>query len=328
LRQSTSAIPLVGIVGLGLFYLDGIGLDGIGGLDGSRGGFEPAVMHAASSQAYDYDQDGLSNHFESTMGTSPYTVDTDGDGYCDLEEFARGSNPLESLNVPLPGGISLNMSASGEVDGVHLQIATYFTDGDLRNKDIQAGIVINGEPRLLPGLLKEVGVDISQWNAAGGGTIVLLNAPFPESVVHTFGQVSLFTMMSVESAPGIVAASAMNLASVDGVVGLVQSDPQVRWGAFSYQGAMGGGSSGSSVGPGAGSIYTPIPTGDGTVPATWNPGEICFQATIPISNTGGVITSEVVAADCISGNGSCPPGCSTSVGDVLHSFDPLGLIGG
>ena len=313
-RSSATVLPLAGMVAIGLVALGGV-----------PGDSDQAVLHASGDVTYDYDLDGLSNHFEDLIGSSPYMSDTDQDGFSDLEEFARGSDPSDPQGVPLPGNISLNMSASGEVDGVHLQTATYFTDGDPENKDLQVGLVINGEARLLPGFLDLPGVEVTRWeDSSGHGAMLMVNAPFPESIVHTYGQVSVFTMLTVQPAPAVVGAAAVDLASIDGIVGIVQETPVTRWNAYISQAPSGG----SAGGPLSGSIYTPIPTGDGSVPGDWSPGEVCFQATVDISIEAGIILREVVGAGCISGGGACPPTCSSSVGNVFQTFDPMGLIGG
>ena len=47
----------------------------------------------------DFDKDGLSNSEEAELGTDPYNMDSDGDGYNDYTEFMGGYNPLK----PAPG---------------------------------------------------------------------------------------------------------------------------------------------------------------------------------------------------------------------------------
>ncbi len=308
-RTSRAALPLAGVVtiGLGLF----------GGLQGPS---EGSVLHASSHTVYDYDLDGLSNHFEQVLDCSQYTSDSDGDGFSDLEEFARGSDPSDAAEQPLPGNLSIQVSASGEESGVRIQIATYYRDGQASNKELQVGMVVGGVVRMLPKFLEQPGVLVTRWNDPGmTGEILHISAPFPESLVHSFGQVSVFALLSVDPAPEFVGAAAVDLVSIDGVVGIIQdSDTERGVSVPSVSSATAGG---------AGSIYKPIPTGDGSVPSTWNPGEVCYQATIEVGIVGGTVTREVIAAGCVTGGGSCPSDCSQSVGDTFDTFDPMGLIG-
>jgi hypothetical protein len=49
---------------------------------------------------YDHDGDGLPDTYESQLGTSPTSWDTDGDGFCDGMELYETSNPLDPNSVP------------------------------------------------------------------------------------------------------------------------------------------------------------------------------------------------------------------------------------
>ncbi|MFT7485050.1 MAG: hypothetical protein ACI9F9_000896 [Candidatus Paceibacteria bacterium] len=313
-RVGLNSVSLAGFVALGL------------GIAAWPAGKSLPVLHASPSASLDDDGDGLSNLAEQVLGSSRYLVDTDGDGYGDLEEFARGSDPGDVGDKPLPGALSLSMSASGEDDGLHLQIAAFYTDGNAQNKEFQIGVVLNELPRFFPGALSEPGVTISRYPTEDGASgVLLLDVPFSEDAVHALGNLSIFATLSLDSAPLVVAAASVDLISIDGVLTILQSGPFDRWQALNS-----GGGAGNPGGPSAGSIYRPIPTGTGGgIPTTWTPGEICFQASIEIGSDGGVITHEVVAADCISDfDSSCPPSCASSVGEVFQTFDPIGLIGG
>ena len=59
-------------------------------------GTNPLVPYSGSGGAsWDQDGDGLGDHDEAyTYGTSPVYADTDGDGWSDGAEIARGTNPL------------------------------------------------------------------------------------------------------------------------------------------------------------------------------------------------------------------------------------------
>lgn len=326
----SSAVPFVALVALGLGALEFANQEWRQDQEWRQGGtiLSASVLHAGSSSQTDFDLDGLSNDAEFALGTSETLADTDGDGYGDLEEFARHSDPNSASSTPLPAEIGFNLSACGTASGMRLQIAGYFEDHLLENKVIQVGVVINGEPRFLPWLLQQQGVEITRWPAASGeNDLVLIEAPFSESMVHQLGEVSIFTVLSIGGSPTIVAAAGIDVASHEGILMLVQPafDERIQ-NAVAQQNQH---NPYASQGPSAGSVYRPIPTGGGTVPNTWNPGEICYQATIEVNHDNGVVTHEVMAADCISGwDAHCRSDCSSSVGEVFQTFDPLGLVGG
>jgi hypothetical protein len=325
-----SALPLAAVVVTGLGVASFSDHSRAGAPEGLVG-----VAHAGNSSTYDYDSDGLTNLTEKVLGSSEYIPDTDGDGFSDLEEFTRNSDVGDPNSVPLPSDLNLAMSASGEHDGLHLQIGSFFTDNDYGNKNFEVGVVINGEIRLLPELLSQPGIAARRSNSQNGaGSILLLDVPFPESLVHSVGELSVFVTLNVTGSPVIDAAAGIKLASHDSVVMIVQPGPLDRYALFQASarpGSGGGGSTGGSgiSGASTGSVYNPIPPGGGGVPNTWTPGEICFQAAVEIGNDNGVISHEVVAADCITGwDSHCRSDCSSSVGSTFQTFDPLGLVGG
>lgn len=329
-RQLESAMPLVALVAAGL----GVGL--LGGWLESKGpggdGLLVKVVHAGGGvQLYDYDNDGLTNLNEDVLGTSPFMSDTDQDGYPDIEELARHSDADDPTSIPLPGNQDIAMLATGESDGLRIQIASYSSNGDFSDKNIEVGAVVNGQIRMLPGALAQTSVQIRRGDASNvGGGVLLIDFPFPETLVHRFGQVSLFATMNVDGSAFVDGAAAVDLVSRDNVPMIILDGPERRMNLFQSQQIGGGGIGGTGSGGSAtGSVYKPIPPGGGGVPTTWTPGEICFQASIRLSDEGGVVTHEVVAADCITGwDANCRDDCASSVGGTFQTFDPLGLVGG
>lgn len=294
----------------------------------TAGDLTGTTLHGGASGETDFDGDGLSNDAEATLGTSETLADTDGDGFSDLEEFARNSDPTSAESTPLPADLGLNMTANGSEDGMRLQIALYFTDGKLGNKHFQAGVVLNGEARFLPWLLQQPDVELTRKTTANGlDEVLLLTVPFEENVVHQAGELSIFSVLGVDGVPAFVAAAGIDVASHEGVLLLVHPAFDERIENAAQQQSQN--NPYASQGPSAGSIYQPIPSGGGGVPNTWNPGEICYQATIEVSFDNGVVTHEVMAADCIPGwDAHCRSDCSSSVGETFQTFDPLGLVGG
>lgn len=286
-----------------------------------------AALHAGTTLSVDLDLDGLTNEAEWVLGTQEGISDTDADGFSDLEEFARGSDPRSAISTPLPASLGLNMSASGEPSGLHVQIALYYTDDDLSNKQLHVGIVAGGEVRFLPALLQQPGVRMVRRAAAGvTDDVLLVDVPVAESFVQQNGDASVFAALSIDGQPGFVAAAGVDLLSRDGITLLLQRPKQRRVARASFQGV---GSQGpGNSGPSSGAIYMPITPGGGGLPSTWNPGEICYQATIEVGSIGGIVSHEVIAADCVEGwDAHCRSDCSSSVGEVFQTFDPLGLVG-
>ncbi|MHA1121192.1 MAG: hypothetical protein ACTSUW_06770 [Candidatus Heimdallarchaeota archaeon] len=60
----------------------------------------------------DSDSDGLSDHFESEIGTDPENPDSDGDGYTDGEEYLSYTDPLKSRSNPKNRRILRNFAIS------------------------------------------------------------------------------------------------------------------------------------------------------------------------------------------------------------------------
>lgn len=294
----------------------------------ATGPLTPGVVHAGEAALPDLDQDGLSNEAEHVLGTQEGLVDTDGDGFCDLEEFARGSDPRTGASTPLPGGLSLNMSSSGEDSGLFVQVALHYRDDDLSDKHLHLGLLAGGEARFVPSLMTQVGVlTTHRQTLDGAGDVLLVDVPVPENMIHNLGDVSVFAAVAVDGQPGFVAAAGVDLYSRDGVVHLLQRPRRPRYSRASFQ-QSGQQQQGSAGGASSGAVYVPIAPGGGGLPSTWNPGEICYQATIQVANTGGIVSHEVIAADCIEGwDAYCRSDCSSSVGEVFQTFDPIGLVG-
>ena len=83
----------------------------------------------------DADADGLCDAQEQVLFLNQNQADTDNDGYSDLEELARHSEPNMVHSVPLPSTLNLGMSARGDSDRLVIVFAIYL--GTLQPSDIQ-----------------------------------------------------------------------------------------------------------------------------------------------------------------------------------------------
>lgn len=94
----------------------------------------------------DTDGDGLPDWHESlNLGTSPYLVDTDGDGFGDAEELAMGTDPtstdtdgdglsdLEGIAELYPGFLDHSIAAGAENGG---ELANLVDDGNCAGSDV------------------------------------------------------------------------------------------------------------------------------------------------------------------------------------------------
>jgi len=334
-RRRKLILPIAALAVAGAWALSESGV-----MAAAPGAAASGVVHAGGGFVYDYDYDGLTDLVEGVLGSDPYHPDSDRDGFTDLEEFARGSHPGQAQSRPLPGSLGLSVSASGEADGPHLQVATYFTDGTLNNKNFNFGVVVDGTFRMLPDLVRQQGVRVELHDASTRrGQVLIMDIPIAEGFIHSAGQASFFATLNVDGSPVIDAADGVDLVSDHGIVHVVLPGPQARWQAFQAQQNQGGGGNGggnggtlngSSSSTSTGTVYRPIPTGGGDdLPSTFTPGEICFKASVEVGNQNGVSSREVVAADCITGWDSyCSGDCAGSVGETVQTFDPLGLVGG
>jgi hypothetical protein len=253
------------------------------------------------------------------LGTSPALADTDGDGFSDLEELARGTSPLRNTEYPLVDRpIDLAMTAHPGSDGkVHVLLVTYSSNMLLSDSGLQVGF----QSRRTVGVLSSAWVashSTSQviGSASGQGVIQVIDLPIDDTVVQAMGRLSLWARGYMLRGAAETDGASVSLVAIDGGVVLAMPAPRP-----------------TSQQPGPqpsnpGTIYVPLPTG-GTMPSTWSPGEICFQRSAPVAVQGAMITHEVVNADCLTGwDGFCPPSCIATVGSTYTEVDPIGLIGG
>jgi len=308
---SSAALPLASLTAAGLLAVS---------FSGSSPVVSGGVVHASQRSYPDPDNDGLNNAQESILGTSPLKVDSDGDGFSDLEEVSRNSDPTLPTSIPLPANLDLGMSARGEAGENRILIALYLGDGNEQNKELHVGVAVAGHQFLLDPEDYSEGSTLRLIPArAPTAKVLVFDFPLDLQLVHTFGCLSVFATVNLTGDPQVLAAEAVDFAGVDGVPCLNVLTSRQRVARFAPLGAVSGGS-----------IYTPIPpNGDGSIPLTWAPGEICYQTSAPVAAFNGIIVHEVIDAECISDwDGYCRSACTSSVGTTYEPFDPPGLVGG
>jgi hypothetical protein len=278
---------------------------------------EASVVRAEGGPIDDSDGDGLCDGIELVLGTCVDRADSDQDTFSDLEEVARGSNPLRKGNVPTLDGIAVSLDAFQQREKVHCITAIYLPDGDPHGKTLAFSKIAG--PYLVPTSLSRMrgGHPIKVVPAKSGvGRIYVLDPVIPTLNVLHQGSFSLGATISYAGSP--VAADAANLAVAGGelfeqvILGVAAGTPEPVM----------------NVGLGIGGVYRPIGSGN-SGGGSYVTGEICAQTTMVVGVVGAIVTQEVVDADCVPGwETSCAPGCASSVGSTLRTIDPAALVGG
>lgn len=275
---------------------------------------EPRLSAQGTVTLGDIDLDGLSDELELVLGTQPDRQDSDGDGFGDLEEHARGSSPMNPLSQPSTGSFGLAFAAA-QVDNTVSLVTTLFVDeskiGAVR---LQLGVVYQGmlmriEPRAFgPVTTQRVQAQDPR------DRLTVLQFPLPLAMVRRVGQLNVvgilrdFSTNREEPAVGICP-----LVNFSGVTVTVQQTPAMR----NYSGSR----------P-AGIVYRPL-VPDTDLPSTWDGGQVCFQRTAAIATNGASIVHEIEGADCMPMDTYCSSGdCGAGVGRSIELPDPGALAGG
>ena len=108
----------------------GGGISPSGDLDGDGLSDSDESSHGTDPLNPDSDGDGLYDGWEVLYNFNPNvpgddTVDSDGDGYTNLQEFKAGTNPVSAASVPAP--LTLSATASVPADAAHITIDTQAT---------------------------------------------------------------------------------------------------------------------------------------------------------------------------------------------------------
>ena len=278
-------------------------------------GVAPEDLHAhgGSYRSKDYDQDGLVEAQEIVLGTMPGEADSDGDGYPDLEEIARKSDPLDRASIPGPGDYGLGMYAHVHNDLLMMGIAIYAKGGDFGGLDFEMGVLINGvKLEVTPITYSTYSVwHVNRSTKDPNDRVLVVNMPLSDSFVHRWGQFTVYSKIEDPSDPGTNPPSGdvTTMVASGSVISRVEDAP------------------GQVVG-GTGVIYRPL-TPDASLPASWTGGQVCWQNTSAVGTDGTSVMYEITQASCESLDSSCnPSGCTAQVGTGIEIPDPGILIGG
>jgi len=279
------------------------------------------VVSANAINHLDTDGDGLTNAQEQILGTNENSFDTDGDGYSDGEEFARHSAPTHPLNSPLPSTVDLALSARGDSNRLVVVFSAYIGTMQPSEVNFSMGALLRSRVSQIPAwyFMREAWMTSSPGRIPGT-SVVTVEMSLPPNFLHALGSVSLFGVLENQSTGAALAADVVDLGSAGGVV-YMRSKSVMQRNAQQV---------GGSAAPLAGSVYLPIPPGgDGDIPMSWTPGQVCYQKTQAVGAGGGLITHEVVEAECRDGwDAYCKMDCSSSVGSTYNTLDPAVLVGG
>ena len=265
---------------------------------------------AMTTGVSDHDGDGLVDVQETILRTDSLAADSDLDGFSDLEEFARGSDPTLFASVPGPDAVSIAMTGRAK-DGVFRAVtALYVAGGDLTGASLTFGVLLGGQLVPLDPMLFFAGANLSVLPAAtAGDQIYLLETPFPEPLVMALGSTGIFATYTTPGSAVVTHATALNLQGINGVVAQVVQT--------------------SGTPGGSGSLYRPL-ADDPDIPVTWDPAQVCVQDLTTVGVVGAVLQQQVDDAFCdpIAADSYCPPDCTNLTGQLQELIDPLALIGG
>ena len=276
----------------------------------------------------DTDSDGLPDVYEAVRFTSPSFADSDADSFEDLEELARGTKIHDPLDMPVaPARVRIGMTACADPNSVRVGSSLFFGAGDSGNYSVALAILTRGRLKLLPGWMAS---EISTINpvtrtttGAGSGALPLgelffMEARLPKDWVTSSGSLN-FIVFAVHNATGRpVAAATMNLvAFANDQVVMEEASEHLPYSLPTPPG---------SNPPQASHVYVPLGGGSGpnSVPPTWTMASVCVTNSSQVGSGGGLVTVEVVSADCETVfDGRCPSTCQAKTGTTYQTIDPL-----
>ena len=274
------------------------------------GGSKELAASTPSLLGPDYDEDGVADGQEWVLATLPDVPDTDGDGYHDLEEIARRSDPVSATSVPVPQTLSVGMYAYAESGRVNLHTAIYVAGGDPTGLYFQLGVVWKDTPLVVAQAVYTPATKFFFYGSPADpqDKILVLEMPMPDWLLLQLGALSLYS--KVERLGTADASVDVTNLVVDPAAGIVRIEP-----------------SPSNIQGGKGIVYRPLTAG--STPSTSTGGKICWQRTAVVGSKGASLVYEVEQANCEDFDSSCSAsGCASSVGGTITLPNPGGLLGG
>lgn len=274
------------------------------------------AQEMALALGHDTDLDGLSNTQEHVLGTLPYAVDSDGDGYCDTEELARNSDPLWSGSVPQTISSSAGLTARGEDGFLRLVMCVHEPESQEGDALIRLGVSASGQVLPVPLDRLALAGEVTFADGSNGSSLTCIDVPIDPAFVHAHGFVSFFVASGSKATQHLESAGKIDIFSDGHTLYLQTTTSSIL--------------ARRQVGQGGATIRRPIPVVIGPPPeSNWVAGAVCFQRSEVIGVNGPRLLHQIVEADCVQGwDTFCAGNCSSAVGDTYETVDPWSLIGG
>lgn len=268
----------------------------------------------------DTDFDGLTDSFESIMGTDLASFDSDGDGIGDMEEIARQSDPRDDLSLPTASTISVGQSGYVEDGWFHLLTFVYvpYAVTDWSNLKLGLGLKTSfGQLDLLPQYYTPFTQQHMVGGAVPGSVVIQLETSVPASIFEPIGPFAFYATLTDQPGTAPKSAAATNIELVAGIFATVEQSSSSVIAPRNYS----QGSSGPHL------SVRPMVVSD-EVPVAFTAGEICVQTTTEVGFSNGVIELLIDSSNCEPADAYCNPNCPFEVGNTKELVDPLALIGG
>ncbi len=261
----------------------------------------------------DQDQDGLQYHVEMILGTSDAELDSDFDGWDDLIELARNSDPLNAVSTPEAALVDVGMTAKTDGGALTVITAIYTSFSQFPDFGYDMGFSVAGQTAPIPlgmyvGTLQlhpaiDPALGMTGW-------VILIETLVPESFVAAFGGYLgfYFTVAHKDDPASPVSSSVVNLFNWGDQTVMMQPAPS------SMQ---------------AGSTYKPLGRGE-DIPSTWSQDLVCWQQTSEVGagTAPGTIELSIEQAACEDLDSYCNATlCANGVGTTTQVLDAGAFAG-